>query len=583
MMMQERHPSHALMPYAPQATPVRMVSRSSKLFSLSDSALKNGLHILGGPGSGKSRLLGRVIGWQLLQRGRACVILDPTGGIVSNLLDKLVRLSREERQLLWPRLVYIDVGATDYIVPSPLYYRLDAQDTLFAIANRFPAVLKRLDPQLQSAPILGWNSLFECALFAGQIAAALDRQIDFVTDLITQPRLYKEELRQVLAAHPTLSAAVTYFRELMDPTSSGLRERRTGSFANKLLPFTADPLMQASFAASERGVDWEQVVREGQTVIVDFQGERDPERRQFKLLWWFRDFIDFVKQRGMAGRGHELSLMIDEVTQLLGHRTGDGHSVMAEDMEELVAVLARNYGVNVTIAHQNLSQVDERIRNVLMGMGTQMIGLISGPEDALYLARQFFRYDPYWVKKREPVWMNTEQPDTYGFIFGQAVPTIIDYRNVEFTPEEQMLQAMEHFHTMPKFQFLVRPALEEGQLGTTLKRVSIAQLDRSQYPDDAEIAELRGYLRQKGGIPVEHLLTEIHSRKQTSGDEKRTRAQQKRETSPAPLAILNGEEESVYGATSHHLPIPQVQSLVDSARADNPAPQSGGQHDDFWR
>ncbi len=87
---------------------------------------------------------------------------------------------------------------------------------------------------------------------------------------------------------------------------------------------------------------------------------------------------------------------------------------MAEDIEELVAVLARNYGVNVVIAHQNLSQVDEKINNVLMQMGTQMIGHLANPDDALYLARQFFHYEPYRVKKREPVWMNLEQPGSYG-------------------------------------------------------------------------------------------------------------------------------------------------------------------------
>ena len=30
---------------------------------------------------------------------------------------------------------------------------------------------------------------------------------------------------------------------------------------------------------------------------------------------------------------------------------------MAEDLEELVSVLARNYGCNLTIAHQSLTQI----------------------------------------------------------------------------------------------------------------------------------------------------------------------------------------------------------------------------------
>ena len=80
-------------------------------------------------------------------------------------------------------------------------------------------------------------------------------------------------------------------------------------------------------------------------------------------------FIEYIKLRRMGGRDREVVFCIDEVTQLLGQRTQEGHSILAEDLEELVAVLARNDGVNAVIAHQNLSQVDERIRNVLLQMG----------------------------------------------------------------------------------------------------------------------------------------------------------------------------------------------------------------------
>ena len=59
---------------------------------LSDSALKNGVHLVGGPGSGKSRMLGRIIAWQALLRGKPTVLLDPTGGMALNLIDKISRL-----------------------------------------------------------------------------------------------------------------------------------------------------------------------------------------------------------------------------------------------------------------------------------------------------------------------------------------------------------------------------------------------------------------------------------------------------------------------------------------------------------
>ncbi len=198
------------------ATRRQTVSSMRRGAFLAKAALKTGLHWVSAPGTGKSRGIGRFIVPQVFAQDSPVVVLDPTGGVVDNVIDKLLRLPPEVRRRVWSRVVYVDVAATDYVAPSPLYYRLSSEDTLFEIANRLPAVFKRQDPHLQSAPILGWNSLFECATYSGQIAAALGRQIDFVSDLIAQPRQYKAELRYALSEFPELALAVAYFRELMD-------------------------------------------------------------------------------------------------------------------------------------------------------------------------------------------------------------------------------------------------------------------------------------------------------------------------------------------------------------------------------
>jgi len=550
------------------------------LYRLSDSALKNGMHIVAGPGAGKSRLMGRLIVWQHLLRHKPQVILDPTGGVVDNLLDKIIRLPVEVRRQLWPQLLYVDVGATDFIVPSPLYYKVSQQDTSFAVANRFPGLLKRLDPDLASAPILGWNSLYECSIYAGQIAAVLGRQIDFVADLIAHPRNYKEELKQALALSPELQSAVEYFRDLMDPTSGELRNRRTGSFVNKLIPFLSDPTMQAAFAAAMRGVEWAAVVQQGLTVLIDFRHELDAERRRFKLMYWFRDFIEYVKQRGMAGRGQEILFVIDEVTQLLGQRTMNGQSILAEDLEELVAVLARNMGVNLIIAHQNLSQVELRVVNILMQMGTQIVGVIANPDDALLLARQFVPYNPTLVKKREPVWMGLTMHDLGG---SYTQPTVIDHTTTEFTPDEQQLLAAARFQQLPRFRFLVRGAESEGNIAGQLQKISIERLDMGQYPDADELAQLRAFLRHKCGVPIEMLLAEIHSRRKVDDQEGGKQMQVK--SSPH-LAILSREESTSYAATRNSISKKPASTLptADPATAGDSLSQGGtGQDDGFWR
>jgi hypothetical protein len=491
------------------------LTHAQKFQWITPSAMKQGVHIQGASGAGKSRLMARVFAMMGLRRREPQILIDPRGTLTDNLLDKIIRQPLKVQAQLFQDIFYMDAGSTEFVVPTRLYYRLKKSEKLFETANRFPSVLKRLDEQLQSAPIMGWNSLYECAIYAGQIAVALDRQIDFVADLVAHPAHYKEELRQAVDQYPELQPAVTYFRELMDPKASSVRERRLGSFTNKLLPFLADPTMLATFTASKPGFTFEKAIRHRKTVLIDLRNEQDPDRRRFKMVWYMKCFTDYIKHRGMAGRGEEVWFYIDEITQLLGPRTMQGNSILAEDLEELISVLARNLGVNVLISNQNLSQCDERIQNVLMSMGNQLIGIASNPDDALRIARQFVLYKPYWIKKQERVWMSIEQLPIMEHFGGsaRARPTIIDYHDIEFRQEEQILMAADQIRTLKGGTFLSQIAVREGEQTGPVKKISIANLDRGEYPIEKLLAPLRQRLAQRDGVPVTAILAEIEARR----------------------------------------------------------------------
>src|SRR5690242_7763628 len=109
-----------------------------------DSARLNGLHLMGSQGSGKSRLMGRVIALLDFLRGMPVVILDPTGGTIDNFLDRLMRLPRALQQQVWPRVKYVDMSGQAAVVPFPLYYRLTPTESLETIAQRYLEVIRRM-------------------------------------------------------------------------------------------------------------------------------------------------------------------------------------------------------------------------------------------------------------------------------------------------------------------------------------------------------------------------------------------------------------------------------------------------------
>jgi hypothetical protein len=188
-----------------------------------------------------------------------------------------------------------------------------------------------------------------------------------------------------------------------------------------------------------------------------------------------------------------------------------------------------------------------------MQMGTQIIGVITDPDERLYLARYFSRYDPSRVKKQEPHYMSLADPvltetshsysrssthadtrtsswssggeqgsiggatgATFGETFGAStqvrlarVPTVIDHRRVEFTIDEQDRLLADQFQALGRFQFLMRRAQGEGDLTGKLTPISIAALDAGQYPSTTLLADLYPELRRRSGVPMADLLAAI--------------------------------------------------------------------------
>jgi hypothetical protein len=62
------------------------------------------------------------------------------------------------------------------------------------------------------------------------------------------------------------------------------------------------------------------------------------------------------------------------------------------------------------------------------------------------------------------------------------------------------------------FQFLLRPALSEGSIGSAVLPLSIHSVDQGQFPDPAVITRLRSLLAAKSGTPIATLLAEQEAR-----------------------------------------------------------------------
>ena len=144
---------------APVVLPAEFLQRFPAIRALPDAGRGMGLFVLGTRGAGKSRLLGRLVAYQDLLRGVPLVVVDPIGGLIDNLLDKLTYLPAELQERLWPRLRYVNMnGADGRVLPWPIYPQHGPGDG-YEASQRFVDVLRRADPELATASIQGLNRL----------------------------------------------------------------------------------------------------------------------------------------------------------------------------------------------------------------------------------------------------------------------------------------------------------------------------------------------------------------------------------------------------------------------------------------
>jgi hypothetical protein len=510
---------------------------------LSSSGRRNPLHLMAGSGSGKSRLLGRCLIWHDLVLGIPQVVIDPLGKSIENVIDKLNRFAPDyerrfwerykqpltpewiryidyERQQLAQRVAYVDMNEQGSF---PLYYRLHADEDLFDMAQRFIEVIRRDDPALATASIEGFNTVYRIGTYAGMILAALGLQITEAEDLIRNPEQWAQRLNEALASYPEVRPAVRFFRKFAE-LKPEVRARGSESFLTKILAFSADPKMAVQFGASRRSLNLEDIVKNKQTVLLDFSKVSNDYRRRILLLWVFSEIFTFIRIRGSAGRQAPLGVVIDEITQLLGYEYEE-QSAMASDIEQLCSVYARNHGAYLTIAHQYLSQVDERIQSALME-GNQIIGTIQKPKDTREVAEYFFRWYPKWVKKYTPVWMGIASDPFYDpvpykdgmvtkymdHVSTRTTPTIIDYTTEEFSIEEQLRLLSQEIQDLSKFNFLVRASGIEGQLPAPLRLLDISHIDEGIYLDEERVAEAIRRMSARTGFSKEQVLEEIKQR-----------------------------------------------------------------------
>jgi hypothetical protein len=488
--------------------------QSGSVAPLWNKGRSSGIHIQGSRGTGKGVLQAAIALGDFL-RGIPVVLFEVQGGLVEHFLWYYMNLEKEfdeYKQQRLPDIRYVDMsGKSGQITGWPLLYKLPG-DSLYQVSQRFVDLILRLDPELSRAPIMGAGNFTEVATYAGMALFAMGCQLTEAIDLLAHPERWTARLKQAAAENREARRAITYFLEHYSSLPESERRTLILTFTSKLAPFPLDPSYEAMFGAPTPGIDWDEVVKQRQLVILDFTGCRNDSESRFKMRWCFSHLWEYIKQR-QFGRDKPISIILDEFSYLLSMKAGSD-DLLAADLDNFINKDMRYRNIWLTVAHQELYQIPDRIKKTLLSMGTQILGSTADRDGADIVAKNYFKYKPYWVKKTIPHYAVTQSDSRLRGPESPSYQIIKTHETTEeFTIEEQFEIATQQFMNVGKFHFLMAHSGAEGSLSRDLQQVNIEHLTRIAGPPNQKVvAQAREFLTKQCGRPIGQLTEEIEQR-----------------------------------------------------------------------
>jgi hypothetical protein len=319
-------------------------------------------------------------------------------------------------------------------------------------------------------------------------------------------------------------------RRLHIPAGQANRRKLLNPYFDKVFVFNLDPNLWAMFGAKMPGIDFEEVERKGQTVLIDFRNETDSQLKRFKLLWIFSVIYEYIRLRGR--KTQPLGLIIDEMASLSQHVPA-GENPLVDLLDEFLNVYMRNHRIYFTCALQSLSQVDEKLRNSLLSLGNYAVARVGTMEEAREWADLLFAKDPFRVKHFHKVWGKVDPPPLSRFAsydyarYGARTTDSSKWQSPDFpyyvldtepgeymSLDDQREVAANRLTQLGLFEFFLRPSLGEGEVSGAVYPVSIAGAVRDnetgayQFSNQETVAKVRSVLEAAAGTPIQKLLAE---------------------------------------------------------------------------
>lgn len=328
--------------------------------ALPATAALHHLHVIGPTGTGKSTLLTNLI-CQDMADGRAVVVVDPQGDLVTDVLERVPAHRRDDVVVLDPADTSAPVGL------NPLLTRGRNPEV---VADGLLAVFKGL-----YGDSLGPRShdiLHSCLL---TLTRREDASLVMLPLLLTNPgfrRSLTSGLRDPIALGP--------FWDWFEHLSEGERHSAVAPIQNKLRQWLLRPSLRNVIGQRHPKLSISEAFADKRIVLVSLaQGQLGPEGAALLGSLVVAELWQATQERARLTKSarHPIMVYLDEFSAFM---------YLPTDLADALA-RSRGMGVAYTLAHQFLSQLTPATRSAVLANTRSRVCFQLAADDAATIAR----------------------------------------------------------------------------------------------------------------------------------------------------------------------------------------------------
>jgi len=333
----------------------------NRLIGIRQADRRAHMYLIGKTGTGKSTLLETLI-WQDIHAGRGVALLDPHGDLVEGLVGKIPDTRKGD-------LIYFNVPDREQALGFNPLSGVSAKQRPLAASGLLDAFKK----------IWGefWGPRLEHIL-RNALLALLEQPEATLADVL---RLLDDAAYRKHAADRVANAQVrSFWLKEYEGYPRTLRAEAIAPLQNKVGAFLASPILHRILTAPKSSFDLRHVMDSGKLLLVNLaKGKMGDDAAALlgALLLTGIEVAALSRADIAQGERRDFFVYVDEF-----------QSFTTLSLSSMLSEL-RKYHVGLILAHQYFSQLDEQVRDAILGNVGSMISFRVGAVDAQLLEREF--------------------------------------------------------------------------------------------------------------------------------------------------------------------------------------------------